>query len=45
MTIQSFLAGGDRTTWVGGYYAGAVGLSELVTGRHVRRQPDGSRTR
>ena len=38
------LAGGDRTTWAGGHHAGAVGLSEPVTGGHVRRQSDGSRT-
>ena len=38
------LTGGDRTMWARGYHAGTVGLSESVTGRHVRRQPDGSRT-
>ena len=38
------LAGGDRTMWARGYHAGTVGPGESVTGRHVRRQPDGSRT-
>ena len=38
------LAGGDRTMWARGHHAGTVGPDESVTGRHVRRQPDGSRT-
>ena len=38
------LAGRDRTTWARGHHAGTVGLNESVTGRHVRRQSDGSRT-
>ena len=38
------LAGGDRTMWARGYHAGTVGPGESVTGGHVRRQPDGSRT-
>ena len=38
------LTGGDRTMWARGYYAGTVGPGESVTGRHVRRQSDGSRT-
>ena len=38
------LAGGDRTMWARGYCVGTVGPDESVTGRHVRRQPGGSRT-
>ena len=38
------LAGGDRTMWARGYHAGTVGPGESVTGGHVQRQPDGSRT-
>ena len=43
-TKSGGLAGGDRTVWARGHHAGAVGLSEPATGRHVRRQSDGSRT-
>ncbi|WP_371256057.1 transposase [Olsenella sp. oral taxon 807] len=38
------LTGRDRTTWARGHHAGTVGPGESVTGRHVRRQSDGSRT-
>ena len=38
------LTGRDRTMWARGYYVSTVGLNESVTGRHVRRQSDGSRT-
>ena len=38
------LTGRDRTMWARGYYAGTVGPGESVTGRHVQRQSDGSRT-
>ena len=37
------LAGRDRTMWARGHHAGTVGPGESVTGRHVRRQSDGSR--
>lgn len=37
------LAGGDRTMWARGYYAGTVGPDESVIRRHVQRQSDGSR--
>ena len=38
------LTGRDRTMWARGHHAGTVGPGESVTGRHVRRQSDGSRT-
>ena len=38
------LTGRDRTMWARGHHAGTVGPDESVTGRHVRRQSDGSRT-
>ncbi len=38
------LTGRDRTMWARGYYVSTVGPGESVTGRHVRRQSDGSRT-
>ena len=38
------LTGRDRTMWARGYCVGTVGPDESVTGRHVRRQPDGGRT-
>ena len=38
------LTGRDRTMWARGYRAGTVGPGESVTGRHVQRQSDGSRT-
>ena len=43
-TKSGGLAGGDRTVWARGHHVGAVGLGEPATGRHVRRQSDGSRT-
>mgnify|MGYP000977115328 FL=1 len=38
------LTGRDRAMWARGHHAGTVGPDESVTGRHVRRRSDGSRT-
>jgi putative transposase len=37
------LTGRDRTFWARGYYAGTVGLNEMVIRQYIKNQEDGSK--